>query len=50
MVYIHGGSYVSGTANDYTGHVLARYDVVVVIINYRLGVFGKDAFIGLNST
>ncbi|XP_064651919.1 carboxylesterase 1E-like isoform X2 [Lineus longissimus] len=40
MVYIHGGSYIAGTANDYTGHILARHGVVVVIINYRLGVFG----------
>ncbi|XP_046695790.1 LOW QUALITY PROTEIN: neuroligin 4 X-linked b [Silurus meridionalis] len=41
MVYIHGGSYVEGTANVIDGSVLASYgDVIVVTINYRLGVLG----------
>jgi len=42
MVYIHGGSNDSGWAYepDYHGHVLAKRDVVVVSIAYRLGVFG----------
>jgi hypothetical protein len=41
MVYIHGGSYAAGSANDYDGRVLAQYGVVVIALNYRLGVLGK---------
>jgi len=41
MFWIHGGSYKTGSARNYDGTPLAkRGDVVVVIINYRLGPFG----------
>jgi len=41
MVWIHGGGFSAGSANEYDGRVLARQgDVVVVTINYRLGPFG----------
>lgn len=42
MVWIHGGSFSSGTgaAPVYDGSALARRDVVVVTLNYRLGRFG----------
>ena len=42
MVWIHGGAFVHGTgaAAGYDGENLARHGVVVVSINYRLGVFG----------
>lgn len=40
MVYIHGGSYRAGSGNVYVGHVLAQYGVVVVTLNYRLGILG----------
>lgn len=41
MVYIHGGSYMEGTGNLMDGSVLASYgDVIVVTVNYRLGVLG----------
>lgn len=41
MVWIHGGGFTGGSANEYDGRVLARQgDVVVVTINYRLGPFG----------
>lgn len=40
MVWIHGGSLTSGAGSIYDGEELARQGVVVVTINYRLGVFG----------
>ncbi|CAD5121035.1 DgyrCDS9574 [Dimorphilus gyrociliatus] len=40
MVYIHGGSYKAGSKNMYDGTGLSQYGVVVVTINYRLGIFG----------
>jgi para-nitrobenzyl esterase len=53
MVWIHGGGNVNGSASElvpysdpkaleyfYDGAALARQDVVLVSINYRLGVFG----------
>ena len=42
MFFIHGGSLEHGTAffSLYNGKVLSTYDVVVVVINYRLGKFG----------
>ncbi|MGV9798568.1 carboxylesterase/lipase family protein [Mycobacterium sp. NPDC003449] len=43
MVWVHGGAYVLGSANQplYRGRVLASEgDVVVVTVNYRLGAFG----------
>jgi len=41
MFWIHGGSFEIGSGAEYDGTKLtARGDVVVVTINYRLGVFG----------
>lgn len=40
MVWIHGGAFTSGAGAIYEGEELARKGVVVVTINYRLGVFG----------
>nr|XP_022919024.1 esterase FE4-like [Onthophagus taurus] len=42
MVWIHGGSYVfgSGNKNYYSPEYFLDKDMVVVNINYRLGVFG----------
>lgn len=42
MVWIHGGGFQFGTGRDprTDGAVLARKGVVVVSLNYRLGVFG----------
>lgn len=42
MVWIHGGGFMisSGTMAVYDGEYLARRGVVLVTINYRLGVFG----------
>ena len=41
MVFVHGESYEIGTGNAYEGSVLASYgEVIVVTVNYRLGVLG----------
>ena len=42
MVWIHGGAWTrgSGSLATYDGRTLAKKGVVVVTVNYRLGVFG----------
>jgi len=42
MVWIHGGGNVAGSGVEalFNGEVLARHGVVVVNVNYRLGIFG----------
>jgi para-nitrobenzyl esterase len=50
MFWIHGGAYIQGSANEYDGGALAaENDVVVVIINYRLGIFGFMDMSGFGS-
>ena len=42
-MWIHGGSFDSGAGSEdsYDGSILSSYgDVIVITINYRLGVFG----------
>jgi len=43
MIWIYGGSFVVGSASNkaYNGALLAdHHDIVVVGVNYRLGVLG----------
>lgn len=41
MVWVHGGGFTSGSGSMYDAHRLAvQGDVVVVTVNYRLGVLG----------
>lgn len=40
MVYIHGGGYFYGGANEYLPNVLLDHDVVLVVVQYRLGILG----------
>uniref|UniRef100_H2M333 Neuroligin 2b n=1 Tax=Oryzias latipes TaxID=8090 RepID=H2M333_ORYLA len=41
MLFIHGGSYMEGSGNMFDGSVLSAYgNVIVVTMNYRLGVLG----------
>lgn len=40
MVWIHGGGFETGSGSQYDGSVLALHDVIVVTINYRLGLLG----------
>lgn len=45
LVFIHGGSLTSGSASsvDYYGETVARHGVIMITIQYRLGVFGYFA-------
>jgi para-nitrobenzyl esterase len=48
MVFIHGGAFLFGTGSDYDGSQFAEEgDIVVVTINYRLGVLGFGDFSAL---
>ena len=49
MVWIHGGGNTAGSGMEalFNGEVLARHGVVVVNVNYRLGIFGFFAHPGL---
>ncbi|WP_052198385.1 carboxylesterase/lipase family protein [Pectobacterium fontis] len=51
VVWVHGGGFSQGSGNVpiYHGQHLAKRDVVVVTINYRLGVFGFLAHPMLNA-
>lgn len=40
MLYIHGGAYLCGSANMYGPDYILDEDVVLVTINYRIGVLG----------
>ncbi|MEX6508990.1 carboxylesterase/lipase family protein [Jiella sp. M17.18] len=45
LVFIHGGAFIIGSGSQYPGDDLARRgDVVVVTLNYRLGLVGFNAF------
>lgn len=41
ILYIHGGSYEVGSERLYNGGALCLQGVVIVMINYRLGILGK---------
>ena len=45
LVYIHGGSLTTGNSSyeDYNGEAMAKKGVVMITIQYRLGVFGYFA-------
>ena len=46
MVWIYGGGFMAGASSEprQDGGVLARHGVVVVSMNYRLGIFGFFAY------
>ena len=45
LVYIHGGSLTTGNSSneDYNGESMAKQGVIMITIQYRLGVFGYFA-------
>ncbi|XP_046993300.1 venom carboxylesterase-6-like [Schistocerca americana] len=40
MFFIHGGGWIGGTAKGYEAGYLLDHDIVLVTINYRIGVLG----------
>ncbi|GAA0582234.1 carboxylesterase family protein [Kribbella sandramycini] len=51
MVWLHGGGFVEGAGSEYDPRRLAvRGGVVVVTINYRLGIFGNFGYPGLEGS
>lgn len=40
MVFIHGGGFFAGGAEEYLPHVMLNKDIVLVVIQYRLGFLG----------
>ncbi|XP_063590806.1 cholinesterase 2-like [Penaeus indicus] len=40
MVWIHGGAYLAGGAREYLPHVLLNHDIVLVVLQYRVGIMG----------
>ncbi|MEC9260112.1 MAG: carboxylesterase family protein [Pseudomonadota bacterium] len=41
MIWIHGGAFMAGASNSYEGYkYAAQHDIIVVTINYRLGILG----------
>lgn len=43
VMFVHCESYTTGTGNAYDGSVLAAFGhVIVVTVNFRLGVLGKN--------
>ncbi|TVT18938.1 carboxylesterase family protein [Amycolatopsis acidiphila] len=50
FVWIHGGGLVNGSSNQHDGSLIAKTNgVVVVTLNYRLGLFGFLAHPGLTA-
>jgi para-nitrobenzyl esterase len=50
MVWIYGGAFIGGSANNYDGAKFARDGVVLVTFNYRLGRLGFFAHPALAKT
>lgn len=40
MVFLHGGGHMSGGAMEYPPHVLLNHEIVLVVVQYRLGMLG----------
>ena len=40
LVWIHGGAFIFGGAKLYNARYLMEEDVVIVVVQYRLNIFG----------
>src|SRR5699024_1753859 len=49
LVYFYGGGFIAGDGSEwrYDGSSIAQKGIVVVTVNYRLGIFGFFAYPGL---
>jgi len=50
MVWIHGGALITGSGQSYPPEAIVGQDIVLVTINYRLGLLGYFAHPELNQT
>lgn len=50
MVWIHGGAFTSGESDDYDPDKFVAHGVIVVTLNYRLGLLGFFAHPALDAT
>ena len=41
MVWFHGGGFFAGSAEKYLPQIILDHDVVLVVVQYRLGILGK---------
>lgn len=41
MVYIHGGGFVNNNADLYPPNYLMERDIILVVIQFRLGILGN---------
>lgn len=41
MYYIHGGSFYAGSAYEFLPDFLLEEDLVLVVVQYRLGILGR---------
>ncbi len=50
LVYFYGGGFVAGDGSEgrYDGESLARFGMVTLTVNYRLGIFGFFSYPGLS--
>lgn len=42
MAFIHGGGFFTGAAEEYLPPVLLQHDIVLVVLQYRLGILGTS--------
>lgn len=40
MVWIHGGSFIGGSGSIFHGNYLLDKNIILITVNYRLGIFG----------
>ncbi|XP_076041309.1 juvenile hormone esterase-like [Oratosquilla oratoria] len=40
MVFIHGGAFLAGESSSYEARVLLDHEVILVVLQYRLGIIG----------
>lgn len=49
MVWFHGGGYVRGGSHQFGPAFMMRENIVLVTVNYRLGVLGNLHFLSFHN-